>query len=53
MDAGGTELISEGTVVVRGPVKPVSYTETGLRLSDGRYKTIVPMNTFDVVTLQE
>ncbi|KAF3056255.1 hypothetical protein GL218_06444 [Daldinia childiae] len=35
VDVGGTNLISEGKVAVRGRVEPVGYTETGLRLSDG------------------
>jgi len=35
VDVGGTKLISEGKVSVRGLVQPVGYTETGLRLSDG------------------
>jgi len=35
IDVGGTELIAEGKVAVRGLVEPVGYTETGLRLSDG------------------
>ncbi|KAI9712011.1 MAG: hypothetical protein M1820_001719 [Bogoriella megaspora] len=35
IDVGGTELIADGKVSVRGQVEPVSYTETGLRLSDG------------------
>lgn len=35
VDVGGTKLISEGKVAVRGLVEPVGYTETGLRLSDG------------------
>ncbi|KAF2871931.1 hypothetical protein BDV95DRAFT_606500 [Massariosphaeria phaeospora] len=34
LDVGGTDLISEGKVSVRGRVEPVGYTETGLRLSD-------------------
>ena len=34
IDVGGTELIAEGKVAVRGLVEPVSYTEFGLRLSD-------------------
>ncbi|KAI2778207.1 hypothetical protein F4815DRAFT_494773 [Daldinia loculata] len=35
VDVGGTNLIAEGKVAVRGRVEPVGYTETGLRLSDG------------------
>lgn len=35
VDVGGTKLISEGKVAVRGLVGPVGYTENGLRLSDG------------------
>lgn len=35
VDVGGTQLISEGKVAVRGLVEPLGYTETGLRLSDG------------------
>lgn len=35
IDVGGTKLISEGKVAVRGLVEPVGYTESGLRLSDG------------------
>ncbi|KAI1357742.1 hypothetical protein F5Y08DRAFT_323485 [Xylaria arbuscula] len=35
VDVGGTMLISEGSVSVRGLVEPISYTETGLTLSDG------------------
>ncbi|PVH93133.1 FAD/NAD(P)-binding domain-containing protein [Periconia macrospinosa] len=34
IDVGGTDLIAEGKVHVRGMVEPVAYTETGLRLSD-------------------
>ncbi|KAI0805664.1 hypothetical protein GGR55DRAFT_680858 [Xylaria sp. FL0064] len=35
VDVGGTKLISEGKVAVRGYVEPTSYTNTGLSLSDG------------------
>ncbi|KAI0010778.1 hypothetical protein F4779DRAFT_576077 [Xylariaceae sp. FL0662B] len=35
IDVGGTDLIAEGKVAVRGRVEPVGYTESGLRLSDG------------------
>ncbi|KAI1301061.1 hypothetical protein F5Y03DRAFT_396771 [Xylaria venustula] len=35
IDVGGTKLISEGKVSVRGLVEPTLYTDTGLRLSDG------------------
>ncbi|KAK5630554.1 hypothetical protein RRF57_006269 [Xylaria bambusicola] len=35
VDIGGTELISDGKVSVRGLVEPTSYTETGLKFSDG------------------
>lgn len=35
VDVGGTKLISEGKVAVRGRVMPVRYTKAGLRLSDG------------------
>ncbi|KAI1409052.1 hypothetical protein F5Y13DRAFT_171064 [Hypoxylon sp. FL1857] len=35
VDVGGTKLIAEGKVAVRGRVEPVGYTKTGLRLSDG------------------
>ncbi|TGJ78431.1 hypothetical protein E0Z10_g10326 [Xylaria hypoxylon] len=35
LDVGGTKLISEGKVAVRGNVEPIAYTDTGLRLSDG------------------
>ncbi|KAI0540379.1 hypothetical protein GGR58DRAFT_461129 [Xylaria digitata] len=35
LDVGGTKLISEGKVAVRGNVEPISYTNNGLRLSDG------------------
>ncbi|KAI1348412.1 hypothetical protein F5Y01DRAFT_292573 [Xylaria sp. FL0043] len=35
VDVGGTKLISEGKVAVRGYVEPTSYTDTGLSLSDG------------------
>ncbi|KAI3394859.1 hypothetical protein diail_2146 [Diaporthe ilicicola] len=34
IDVGGTKLIAEGKVAVRGNVAPMAYTETGLRLSD-------------------
>lgn len=32
---GGIRPISEDKVAVRGLMKPMGYTETGLRLSDG------------------
>ncbi|KAF2962717.1 hypothetical protein GQX73_g10854 [Xylaria multiplex] len=35
LDVGGTKLISEGKVAVRGNVEPIAYTNNGLRLSDG------------------
>ncbi|KAI0972390.1 hypothetical protein F4678DRAFT_471911 [Xylaria arbuscula] len=35
IDVGGTRLISEGKVSVRGLVEPTQYTDTGLHLSDG------------------
>ncbi|KAF2686126.1 FAD/NAD(P)-binding domain-containing protein [Lentithecium fluviatile CBS 122367] len=35
IDLGTTESIVDGKVAVSGNVEPVSYTETGLRLSDG------------------
>ncbi|KAK7733905.1 hypothetical protein SLS53_008055 [Cytospora paraplurivora] len=35
IDVGGTKLIAEGKVAVRGRVAPRGYTEAGLRLSDG------------------
>lgn len=35
IDVGGTKVIAEGKVAVRGLVEPVGYTETGVRLSDG------------------
>lgn len=35
VDTGGTALIAEGKSSVRAGVKPVAYTESGLRLSDG------------------
>ncbi|KAK9782254.1 putative FAD/NAD(P)-binding domain-containing protein [Seiridium cardinale] len=35
IDVGGTELIAEGKVAVRGLVEPVGFTESGLLLSDG------------------
>ncbi|ROV95041.1 hypothetical protein VPNG_09489 [Cytospora leucostoma] len=35
VDVGGTKLIAEGKVAVRGLVAPVGYTEAGIRLSDG------------------
>ncbi|KAI0423091.1 hypothetical protein F5X98DRAFT_382412 [Xylaria grammica] len=35
VDIGGTKLISEGKVAVRGNVEPIAYTNAGLRLSDG------------------
>lgn len=35
IDIGGTELIAEGKVAVRGHVEPIGYAETGLHLSDG------------------
>ncbi|KAJ4409721.1 hypothetical protein N0V82_009410 [Gnomoniopsis sp. IMI 355080] len=35
VDVGGTKLIAEGKVAVRGRVTPIRYTKTGLRLSDG------------------
>jgi hypothetical protein len=35
VDVGGTKLIAEGKVAVRGLVEPVGYNESGLRLSDG------------------
>lgn len=35
VDVGGTDLIANGEVAVRGLVEPVGFTETGLRLSDG------------------
>lgn len=35
VDVGGTELIANGEVTIRGLVEPVGFTETGLRLSDG------------------
>lgn len=35
IDVGGTRLIAEGKVSVRGGVEPVGYTPSGLRLSDG------------------
>ncbi|KAI1373811.1 hypothetical protein F4677DRAFT_189826 [Hypoxylon crocopeplum] len=35
IDVGGTQLIAEGKVGVRGLVEPVAYTPSGLRLSDG------------------
>ncbi|KAL5044159.1 hypothetical protein BDW71DRAFT_209566 [Aspergillus fruticulosus] len=34
VDVGGTKLIEEKRVGIRAGVEPVSYTETGLRLSD-------------------
>ncbi|KAI1661103.1 hypothetical protein F4813DRAFT_399170 [Daldinia decipiens] len=34
VDVGGTDLIAEGKVAVRGRVGPIGYIETGLRLSD-------------------
>jgi hypothetical protein len=34
VDVGGTKIIAEGKVAVRGLVEPVGYTESGLRLSD-------------------
>jgi hypothetical protein len=34
IDVGGTNLIAEGKVHVRGMVEPLAYTERGLRLSD-------------------
>ncbi|KAI1774513.1 hypothetical protein F4818DRAFT_418120 [Hypoxylon cercidicola] len=34
VDVGGTQLIADGKVAVRGRVEPVGYTEYGLRLSD-------------------
>lgn len=35
IDVGGTRLIAERKVAVRGLVEPVAYTQSGLRLSDG------------------
>jgi hypothetical protein len=35
VDIGGTELVAQGKVAVRGLVEPLGYTETGLRLSGG------------------
>ncbi|KAI0513064.1 hypothetical protein F5B22DRAFT_637427 [Xylaria bambusicola] len=35
VDIGATELISHGKVSVKGSVEPTSYTETGLKFSDG------------------
>lgn len=35
VDVGGTQLIAEGKVAVRGRVEPMGYTQSGLRLSDG------------------
>ncbi|KAH9885738.1 hypothetical protein F4778DRAFT_774272 [Xylariomycetidae sp. FL2044] len=35
VDMGSTKLISEGKVAVHGRVEPESFTEYGLRLSDG------------------
>ncbi|KAF2445316.1 FAD/NAD(P)-binding domain-containing protein [Karstenula rhodostoma CBS 690.94] len=37
IDVGGTELIAEGKVNVRGMVVPIEYTETGLPLSDNNF----------------
>ncbi|CAI6340469.1 unnamed protein product [Periconia digitata] len=37
IDVGGTDLIVEGKVDVRGMVEPTAYTEVGLRLSDGSH----------------
>lgn len=37
VDVGGTDLIAEGKVDVRGMVEPTAYTEVGLRLSDGSH----------------
>lgn len=34
IDVGGTKLIAERKVAVRGLVEPAAYTSTGLRLSD-------------------
>ena len=34
IDVGGTDLISEGKVNVRGMVQPIAYTKSGLLLSD-------------------
>lgn len=36
VDIGGLEVIAEGNVGVISSVEPVAYTETGLRLSDGK-----------------
>lgn len=35
IDVGGTRLIAEGKVAVRGLVEPVAYSSSGLCLSDG------------------
>jgi hypothetical protein len=35
VDVGGTKLIAEGKVGIKAGAKPVAYTTTGLRFSDG------------------
>ena len=35
VDIGGTDLIADGKVDVKGGVEPVAFTTTGLRFSDG------------------
>lgn len=35
MDVGATELIVQGKVAVKANTKPIAFTETGLRFSDG------------------
>ncbi|KAI1319509.1 hypothetical protein F5Y16DRAFT_101419 [Xylariaceae sp. FL0255] len=39
LDVGGTDLIADGKVQVRGFVEPIAYTTDGLRLSDNSLLT--------------
>lgn len=34
IDVGGTELIADGAVAVRGLVEPIGFTQAGIKLSD-------------------
>ncbi|KAG7123758.1 Carnosine N-methyltransferase like protein [Verticillium longisporum] len=43
MGTGGVDLIVSGTAKVRSGVTPVSYTSTGLRLSDGTLMEALPI----------
>lgn len=37
IDLGGTKLIEEGKAGIKADIKPVAYTATGLRFSDGSH----------------